>query len=412
MATKKPDQFDQVDWDELSTGTRTRLSLNTKLAALTVIPVLALSLYDWQFVGPRETIAEQLGAPFGLAGVVETAGLAFDPDPVDYMFAVTLLLFLWYIVVPMVQNPRLTTYYWNEFKRNRPAVASLVWLGFVFVGGLLGPLFVDEPATNVREGHQPPAFWEINAAHTGQCVGDVVDGACQGTWQYPLGTTRAGEDVFAYVVHGMTVSMQIAFIVTFIVVVVGISVGTISAYAGGWVDELLMRATDVVLSFPTLIMFLLIVYIYGTTLGVFIIIFAAFGWGGTARYVRSKALSVSEAEFIKASKMSGASLPRVVVRHVIPNTASSIITQLTLLIPGFLLFEAQLAFLELGADVPSWGRLIEAGRHDLSFAPWIVLVPGFVLFLTILAFNFVGDALLDALNPEANAEVDRTEAIE
>jgi peptide/nickel transport system permease protein len=407
MATQKPDQFDKVNWDEFTDSGRTSLSINTILTLVAVVPILALAIYDWQFLGNFETTSEQLGP---LTALFDAVGVSFSPKPVDYMFVITLFLFAFYIVLPMAQNRRMTAFYWREFKRNRPAVISLLWLGFLFVGGLIGPFFVDKPQQEVIHGHQPPAFWEINEANAATCLGEVTNGMCQGTWQYPLGTTRSGEGVFAYIVHGMTVSMQIAFVVTFIVIVLGVSVGTISAYGGGWVDEILMRITDIFLSFPTLIMFLLITYIYGASLGVFIIIFAAFGWGGTARYVRSKALSVSEEEFIKATRISGASLPRVVVRHVIPNTASSIITQLTLLVPGFLLFEAQLAFLQLGADVASWGQLISTGRSDLSFAPWIVLAPGFVLFLTILAFNFVGDALLDALNPEAQAESDKAEA--
>jgi peptide/nickel transport system permease protein len=152
-------------------------------------------------------------------------------------------------------------------------------------------------------------------------------------------------------------------------------------------------------------MFLLILYIYGAGLGMFILVFSLFAWGGTARYVRSKSLSVAEEPFVDASRMSGATTAQVVRRHVVPNTASSIVTQLTLLVPGFLLAEAQLAFLGLGdSAIPSWGQLIAAGRSDLSFAPWIVLAPGLVLFATILSFNFLGDALLDALNPETEAE--------
>ena len=159
---------------------------------------------------------------------------------------------------------------------------------------------------------------------------------------------------------------------------------------------------------PTLIMYLLIIYIFGGSLWLLILLLGIFSWEGMARYVRSKALSVSEEEFIKASKISGASTYRVVGRHVIPNTASSIITDITLLVPGFLLAEAQLSFLGLGdSSVDSWGQIIAGGRDALAFAPWIVLTPGIVLFLTILAFNFVGDALLDALNPEAAAEAER-----
>jgi peptide/nickel transport system permease protein len=401
-------RFDQVDWAAYAGGPRARVSRNTKRFALTVAPVVALAAYDWFAVGQRETTFGALGEDLGLTWLFEPLGIDFALTTVDYAFGATLLLFVWYLVVPLYHNQRIAAYYWRRFRRNRPAVVSLAWLLVVFGGGLLGPLLLSAPEQNVLAGHQPPVGLSIAETNVAQCVGEVTNGRCRGTWQYPLGTTRGGIGVFTGVVYGMTVSMQIAFITTTIVAGIGISVGTASAYAGGWVDEIAMRVVDIVLSFPTLLFFLLILYVFGAGLGMFIVIFSLFGWGGTARYVRSKALSVSEEEFVKAGRMSGASTRRIVRRHVIPNTASSIITQLTLLIPGFLLAEAQLAFLGLGASgITSWGRLIAAGRSDLAFAPWIVLAPGIVLFLTILAFNFLGDALLDAVNPEATTEADR-----
>ena len=392
MATQKPERFDQVDWSELSRSGRFDLSINTIGMLVTSLPIVLLGLYDWQFIGDRTDTFEMIG-------------LSRNLESLDYFFLFTLLLFFWYLVLPLYQNPRMTMYYWKEFRRNRPAVVSLVWLGIVFIGGLFGPLVMSAPEQDILIGHQPPVYLTVDAANVATCVGDIVNGQCQGTWEYPLGTARGGKSVFTSIVYGMTISMQIAFITTTIVAAIGISFGTVSAYAGGWVDEILMRFVDIVLSFPTLLMFLLILYIYGAGLGMFILVFSLFAWGGTARYVRSKSLSVSEEEYIKASRISGASTYQVIRRHVVPNTASSIITQLTLLIPGFLLAEAQLAFLGIGdSDIPSWGQLISAGRSDLAFAPWIVLAPGIVLFLTILAFNFLGDALLDALNPEAEAE--------
>ena len=395
MTTQKPDRFDEIDWSERSDSGRIDLSTNSLGVIATTLPLLGLFLYDWLFVGEREPTFGRLG-------------LEADWSSIEYMFVFTLLLFFFYLVLPLYQNPRMTKYYWREFKRNRPAVVSLGWLFVVFAGGLLGPLLLNAPQQDVLAGHQPPVYLSVDSANVAQCLGEVRGGQCYGTWEYPLGTTRGGEGVFTTIVYGMTISMQIAFITTTIVAGIGISFGTVSAYAGGWVDEILMRFVDIVLSFPTLLMFLLILYIYGAGLGMFILVFSLFAWGGTARYVRSKSLSIAEEEYINASRISGASPYRVVRRHVVPNTASSIITQLTLLVPGFLLAEAQLAFLGLGdSDIPSWGQLISAGRSDLAFAPWIVLAPGIVLFLTILAFNFLGDALLDALNPEAEAEVKR-----
>jgi peptide/nickel transport system permease protein len=411
MATKKPEQFDEVDWEEVSKSGRLNLSINSKLMIVTVIPLAALYLYDFFTVTGREKTFEELGSDLGLSGVLETLRLLeFNPGGLDYMFVFTLLLFAFYIVLPLYQNPRRTRYYWEEFKKNRPAVVSLVWLGIIFAGGLLGPLFTTEPKNRFTNGYNPPVFWETNAETVPEngCAGTLQDGMCQGSWEYPLGTTSGGQDILNLIIHGMTISLQIAFITTFVVATIGIAFGTLAAFSGGWVDEILMRFTDIVLSFPSFTFFLLILYIYGGSLAMFIFVFSILGWGGTARYVRSKSLSVSEEEFIQATEISGASRYRVVVKHVVPNTASSIITQLTLLIPGFILAEAQFAFLGLGnSELPSWGQLIASGRSDLAFAPWITLMPGIVLFLTILSLNFLGDALLDALNPEAQAEAEQ-----
>lgn len=406
MSTNKGERFDQVDWGEYGSAAR-GLSINSKLFLLTAIPVVVLGIYDWRIIGPRETTFKRLGEDLGLVGVFETIGLDHNPDSLDFLFVFTLLLFLWYLLLPLYQNPRMTRYYWKEFRRNRPAVVSLAWLLIVFIGGLLGPLFVPMPQQELLSAHQPPVLLSVSDTSVPACVGESVDGRCYGSWEHPLGTDPNGRDVLITIIHGMTISMQIGFITTLIVAAIGISFGTISAYSGGWIDEILMRFVDIVLSFPTLPFYLLILYSFGTSLGLFILVFALFAWGGTARYVRSKALSISEEQYIKSARISGASKARVIRRHVVPNTASSIITQLTLLIPIFLLAEAQLAFLGLAPDVPSWGQLIASGRTDLDFAPWITLAPGIALFLTILAFNFLGDALLDALNPEAQAEADR-----
>jgi peptide/nickel transport system permease protein len=405
MATKKPDQFDKVNWDDVTSSNQFAISTNLKLLLTAAIPMALVSVFKWQAVGERENTFAVLAETVGLSSVYDTIGIEFDPTYLDLMFLFTIVLFGTHVVLPMFQSPRMAKYYYRRFIQNRPAVVSLVWLAFVFVGGIIGPFFIQQPSQDILHALQPPVGMTIDMQSVPQCLGTVENGMCHGTWEHPLGTTRGGKGVLAGVVHGMTISMKIAFITTTVVAAFGITFGTVSAFAGGWVDETMMRFTDIILSFPTFIMFLLILYIFGASLAMFIFIFSLFAWGGMARYVRSKALSVSEEEFIKATRISGASRFTIVRRHVIPNTASSIVTQLTLSVPGFLLAEAQLAFLGLGdPTLPSWGTLISSGRDYLDLAPWITVVPGFVLFLTILAFNFVGDAVLDAINPEAQTE--------
>ncbi len=370
------------------------LSVNFLGIVVTTGALLALVLYDGVYLANEAPTFAAIGWDYNVEGL-------------DYLFAFSLLVFVFYAVLPLYQNPRMTRYYWSEFKKNRPAMVGLAMLGFVFGVGIVGPLFLDYPQAEFFRKYQPPVYGTVSTNFVLDCVGTQANGVCHGTWQYPLGTTGQGRDILTMIIYGMQVSAKIAFVTTLIAISIGTAVGTVSAYAGGLVDEVLMRYVDIMQSFPTLILYLLILYIYGADLTLFILLLGFFSWSGTARYVRSNALAKSQEEYIKAVQLSGASLYRIIRRHIVPNTASSIVTDLTLLIPAFLLAEAQLAFLGLGdTGIASWGILISAGRNDLSFAPWITLAPGILLFLTILAFAFIGDGALDALDPEAQAEAE------
>jgi peptide/nickel transport system permease protein len=166
------------------------------------------------------------------------------------------------------------------------------------------------------------------------------------------------------------------------------------------VDEVLMRYVDIQLVFPSFLLYLLLIYLFGGSLFMFVVVFGLTSWGGTARLVRSEALQRAEEEYITAADSAGASTFYVIWRHIVPNVSNTVITNVTLLIPSLILFEAGLAFLDLGdPTIPSWGQTIAQGRDQLTFAWWISTMPGFFLFLTILAFNFLGDALNDALDP-------------
>ncbi|WP_435179166.1 ABC transporter permease [Halorussus sp. AFM4] len=396
MATQNTpnDTFEDVDWDEETSGGGLSLSTSDKGLVAVLAVLTGLFLYD-AFVVPD-------GEPtFG------AVGWSYSVSQLDWLFALTLVALFFYGVVPMYQNPRMTRYYWDEFKKNRPAMVSLGYLIAIFVIGIVGPLFISKPELSLLNKYQPPAFTAVDSSYVIQCAGQVSNGMCHGTLKYPLGTTGNGKSIFKIVVYGMQVSMKIGLISALLVMVIGSVVGTVAAYAGGLVDEVLMRYVDIQMVFPTFIAYLLITYMYEPSLFLFVLMFGGLTWGNNARYVRSNALQKTEEEYIKAAKTSGASTWHIIRRHLIPNTASSIITDLTLLIPTFILFEASLSFLGLGdPTVPSWGQVIAAGRSDLSFAWWISTIPGVFLFFTILAYNFLGDALLDALNPQADSESD------
>jgi peptide/nickel transport system permease protein len=389
MATeeKPQERFEDVDWDELGGFAVPRRTL----AFLgTLVVYAAVLVYDYFLVADGEP-------------TIPVAG--WNVSAVDWLFLLTLLAFFFYGVVPLVVNRRLTVHYWRQFRKNRAAVVSLAYLVFIFVVGTVGTALVEPPQLDTLAAYQPPVFASVDSAVPVSCVGEVASGQCQGTWEHPLGTTGQGKDILRMVVFGMEVSMQVGLIATFIIIVLSTAVGTTAAYLGGYADEVLMRYVDIQLTFPTFFLYLLLVYLFGGSLFLLVLIFGLTGWGAIARLVRSEALQRSEEEFVRAAKGAGASTPYVIWRHLVPNVSNTVITAATLTIPSLILAEAALSFLGLGdPTVPSWGRVIADGRGDLSTAWWISTIPGFFLFFTILAFNFVGDALRDALDPRQEGE--------
>jgi peptide/nickel transport system permease protein len=383
--TDTTDTFESVDWDE--TGSRlSTLSRRDRGALAAGLALVAAFLYDYLLLpASRPTV---------------TVPVEWNVTQLDWLFVTTLLALLFYVAVPLYGNRRLTAYYWREFKKNRLAVLSLAYLLVVFAIGVVGPLLLEKPTLALDQAHQPPAYLSVDSAVPANCLGEVVDGRCRGTMAHPLGTTGDGKDILVLVIYGMQVSMKVGLISTLLVVTIGTTVGTVAAYGSGLVDELLMRYVDIQLVFPAFFLYLLLTYLFGGSLFMFIVIFGLTGWGSIARLVRSEALQRAEEEYITAARSAGAGTLYVIRRHLVPNVSNSVITAATLLIPGFILFEASLSFLSLGdPTVPSWGQVIATGRSDLSTAWWISTFPGVFLFTTILAFNFMGDALRDALDP-------------
>jgi peptide/nickel transport system permease protein len=381
----KPDTFESVDWTETG-GRLSTLSRRDEGALLAALALVAAFCYDFVVVpADRPTI---------------TFPVEWNVTQLDWLFVTTLLALLFYVVVPLYGNRRLTAYYWREFRKNRMAVLSLLYLVAVFLIGTIGPIFLEQPGLALERGYQPPAYLSVDSTVPVNCIGEVVNGRCQGTMEHPLGTTGDGKDILVLIVYGMQVSMKVGLISTLLVVTIGTAVGTVAAYGGGLVDEVLMRYVDIQLVFPAFFLYLLLTYLFGGSLFMFIVIFGLTGWGSIARLVRSEALQRAEEAYVTAARGSGASTFYVIRRHLVPNVSNSVITAATLLIPGFILFEASLSFLSLGdPTVPSWGQVIANGRSDLSTAWWVSTFPGVFLFTTILAFNFMGDALRDALDP-------------
>jgi peptide/nickel transport system permease protein len=385
------ERLEDVDWAAVRRGRRSP-GARTLAAFGTVVPLAAAFVYDYAVLADGRAL---LDVSVPLLGRVR-----WDVTALDWLFVLTLVALLCAVGAPVVRNRRLAARRWREFRRNRAAVLSLAYLLVALVVGVLGPALLGRPELDLAHAYQPPVFVGVDASVPLDCVGPVVEGVCRGTWAHPLGTTRGGTDLLTLVVHGMRVSLQVGLVASLLVAAVGTAVGTVAATAGGLVDELLMRYVDLQMTVPAFVLYLFLVYLFDASLFLLTLILGLTSWGGTARLVRSEALQRAGRPYVTAARSAGASTLYVVHRHVVPNVSASVVTNVTLLVPTLVLAEAGLAFLGLAdPDAPSWGRTIAAGRNDLSTAWWVSTVPGVVLLCTVLAFNFLGDALRDALDP-------------
>lgn len=223
------------------------------------------------------------------------------------------------------------------------------------------------------------------------------------SFSHPFGTDELGRDILSRIMVGTLISVQVALIVLGFAVTFGTIVGLIAGYFGGWVDEVLMRITDMFLAFPALILAVAIAASLGRNLRNTMIALATVFWPWYARLVRAQVLSIKEREFVQAAHSIGMSQPRIMLRHILPNAASVIIIQVTLDIGYAILATSSLSFIGLGAQPPSpeWGTMMSTARNYFRDAWWYMAFPGIALTLTVLAFNLIGDGLQDALDPRS-----------
>ena len=216
-----------------------------------------------------------------------------------------------------------------------------------------------------------------------------------------LGTDEGGRDVLTRLLYGARVSLLIGVIPALLSLILGAVLGVIAGYRGGITDTIIMRIADVTLAFPSMLLAMVIMYALGGGLINVFLTLTLVNWASVARVVRSQTLQLKNSEFVEAARVMGVSNRTIMMRHILPNCLPTLLVLFTLNIPTSILTESSLSFLGLGVQPPnaSWGLMINTGRQYLFTAPWLSFVPGIAIMLTVLAFNFLGNGLLDVLDP-------------
>lgn len=226
------------------------------------------------------------------------------------------------------------------------------------------------------------------------------------SWDHPLGLDELGRDVLSRLLFGGRISMSVGLTVVVLAGFVGTMIGSLAGFFGGRVDAFLMRISDVFLAFPGILLAIALVAVLGPALRHVVLALVVIGWVGYARLVRGQVLQIREQEFVLAARSMGVPNGTILLRHILPNVLPTLTVQASLGMAGAILAEAGLSFLGLGIQppTPSWGAMIDAGRSHLLDAPHLAIAPGVAILLTVMGLNFLGDALVDALNPRLREE--------
>ncbi|OHD64837.1 MAG: peptide ABC transporter permease [Spirochaetes bacterium RBG_13_51_14] len=218
-----------------------------------------------------------------------------------------------------------------------------------------------------------------------------------------LGTDEQGRDLLSRMIHGSWVSMFIGFIAVSIYVSIGIIIGSIAGYYGGWIDIIISRFIEIIMCFPTFFLILTILALVGPSLVSVMVVIGLTGWTGIARVVRGEFMKLREMDFVVASRAVGARDFWIIMRHILPNSLAPVLVSATFGIASTILIESSLSFLGFGVQppTPSWGDILSQSRDFMDFAWWLTLIPGFAIFITITAYNLVGEGLQDAIDPKS-----------
>jgi oligopeptide transport system permease protein len=271
---------------------------------------------------------------------------------------------------------------WTRLIRNKAAVVSLIFLGFVTLMAIFGPAFSPHPYDEI--------YWDYISVPPSLSHGFI------------FGTDSIGRDLFVRTLYGARISLMVAVLATSVSLVIGVAYGATAGYLGGRVDAVMMRFVDIMYALPFMFFVIILMVVFGRNIFLIFVALGAVEWLTMARIVRGQTLSLRQKEFIEAAIAGGVSTPNIILRHIVPNLLGVVVVYVTLTIPQVIIMESFLSFLGLGVQEPltSWGVLISEGATDMEIAPWMLIFPAFFLASTLFCFNFIGDGVRDALDPK------------
>ena len=269
--------------------------------------------------------------------------------------------------------------FWGRLKRNRMAMTGLALVLGLFVVSVFAPWLApyDPNQIDLKQVLMPPS-----SAHL-------------------LGTDTLGRDVLSRIIYGSRVSLKVGFVAVGLATLIGLCVGALAGYYGGWVDSALMRLVDLMLCFPAFFLILAVIAVLEPSIWNIMAVIGLTGWMGVARLVRAEFLSLREREFVTAARALGAGDARLILRHMLPNALAPVMVSATLGVAGAILTESALSFLGLGVQppTPSWGNILTAGKDNIEIAWWLSVFPGLAILVTVMSYNLLGEGIREAIDP-------------
>ena len=269
--------------------------------------------------------------------------------------------------------------FWARLKRNRMAMTGLALVLGLFVVSVFAPWLApyDPNQIDLKQVLMPPS-----PAHY-------------------LGTDTLGRDVLSRIIFGSRVSLKVGFVAVGLATLIGLFIGALAGYYGGWVDSALMRLVDLMLCFPAFFLILAVIAVLEPSIWNIMVVIGLTSWMGVARLVRAEFLSLREREFVTAARALGAGDTRLILRHMLPNALAPVMVSATLGVAGAILTESALSFLGLGVQppTPSWGNILTAGKDNIEIAWWLSVFPGLAILVTVMSYNLLGEGIREAIDP-------------